>query len=340
VKWKGCTGIKGTALLRARLLDACTRLAGTLRTPRATPRKRPFTAVPSRCGDGLADAGRGEACDGTAAGACTEGCTADCTCAPPAGIVLLNAGNTLVRIRAAASQEIVDVALVTGLDAGARLVGIDVRPSTGELFAVGISGSGTTAVAHLYAVERATGVATKIGATDASLTAGGRWGLDFNPTVDRIRLVNDVSENARLNPNNGARADGVGDIDLNPPSGEVIAVAYDRNVTGGGPTGTTLYAIRRTTSELVTVGGVNQTPSPNTGALMAVGALGVVLSATADAGFDVHGTPGTAYAALTSGTEQTSLYTIDLGTAAATPLGPIGDGATPFLGLAVLPAGP
>jgi hypothetical protein len=36
--------------------------------------------------------------------------------------------------------------------------------------------------------------------------AGTSFGFDFNPTVDRIRLVSDSGQNLRLNPNSGAGA--------------------------------------------------------------------------------------------------------------------------------------
>ena len=94
--------------------------------------------------------------------------------------------------------------------------------------------------------------------------------MDFNHTVDRIRVVNDGDENARLNPNNGARADAT-DTDLSPGGFDVAGAAYDR-VDTDAATGTTLYGFAANTSELVTIGGINSTPSPNLGAVNVVGA--------------------------------------------------------------------
>jgi hypothetical protein len=47
------------------------------------------------------------------------------------------------------------------------------------------------------------------------LTGGDVYGVDFNHTVGRIRVVNDADENARPNPDAGARADApTNDTDL------------------------------------------------------------------------------------------------------------------------------
>lgn len=350
-RWKGCAGITGVAILKASIVDGCTRVRGTLRTPKTKPKRRAFEAEPSRCGDAVTDGGGGEACDGADVGSCLGACAADCTCAPttttsttlPAltGVHLLTASNVLVRVPANSPQTVVDTLLVTGIDLGTRLIGIDVRPATGELFGVGVGISGGTVAAQVYVIDPRTGVATRVGESTQTFTNATRWGIDFNPTVDRIRIVNEGEENGRLNPTSGARADApTADTNLNPIGGDVIAVAYDRNVAGGASTDTTLYAIRRATSTFVTVGGIDQTPSANSGTITLVGALGITLSATADAGLDVFGTPGTALAALTTSAGQTGLYIVSLATGAATLVGPIGDGATSFVSLAVAADGP
>ncbi|RZK30163.1 MAG: DUF4394 domain-containing protein [Hymenobacter sp.] len=78
---------------------------------------------------------------------------------------------------------------ITGFTAGQAIVGIDVRPNTGELFALGYNPTGTQA--QLYTINRTTGVVTAIGAA-LTLNLGtttARIGFDFNPTVDRIRVT-------------------------------------------------------------------------------------------------------------------------------------------------------
>jgi hypothetical protein len=176
-------------------------------------------------------------------------------------------------------------------------------------------------------------------------------GYDFNPTVDRIRFVNTNTENARLNPNNGALASN--DTDLTPATAAIIAEAYDRSfdrqrlpappaAPTNSPIPTTLFGINRADSTLVTQGGVNGTPSPDAGAINTVGALGFTLDPGADGGFDI--TPGAglgvAFASLTNDADDlTRLYTINLATGAATAVGLIGTGTTPLRSVAVRPDG-
>jgi hypothetical protein len=52
--------------------------------------------------------------------------------------------------------------VITGISSGQTLVGLDSRPATGELFALGYDGVGT---AQLYTVNEATGAATTVGGT-------------------------------------------------------------------------------------------------------------------------------------------------------------------------------
>ena len=85
--------------------------------------------------------------------------------------------------------------------------------------------------------------------------------MDFNPTTDRIRVVNSSDENFRINPNNGARADTpTNDTDINPAGNAIAAVAYDRSFETGLAVAnrTTLYALSIANNTLVTIGG---TPS-------------------------------------------------------------------------------
>src|SRR3954470_11243602 len=93
----------------------------------------------------------------------------------------------------------------------------------------------------------------------------GDGGVDFNHTVDRIRIVNDGDENARINPDTGGRADApTNDTDLAPAGQHLRAIAYDR-VDNDPATPTTLYGISRNQRGVVTIGGLNSTPSPNLG---------------------------------------------------------------------------
>lgn len=195
----------------------------------------------------------------------------------------------------------------------ARLTGIDFRPATDQLY--GYDGD------KLYVVDATTGNATL--AFDV-VNVPGNVGFDFNPTVDRIRLVGTSGVNFRLNPLTGATiTDGgylfaMGDVNV----GRVpafSAVAYT-NADRDPMTGTTLYAIDPALGQLIRV------TSPNGGSVSTVGSLGIgALSSIS--GFDIltSGGSNTAFfAGMTEGSMVSQLFTVSLETGAATLVGNIG----------------
>src|SRR5690606_3968869 len=87
---------------------------------------------------------------------------------------------------------------ITGLPANTELLGLDFRPNTGELF--GLSVNTSSGSSFIVKINLQNGLATTIG-TGFMLTFGeGSIGFDFNPTVDRIRVVTSNGNNYRLNP--------------------------------------------------------------------------------------------------------------------------------------------
>jgi hypothetical protein len=186
---------------------------------------------------------------------------------------------------------------VTGLQSGERLVGLDMRPLNGQLYGLGSTN-------RLYTLNLASGAATVVGTGTPLALTGTNFGFDFNPTVDRIRIISDTGVNLRVNP-----ADGVAVVDgvLNPGTPSVTAAAYTNNFAGA--TATVLYDIDSNTDMLY-----RQDP-PNAGTLVSVGALGV--NTTGVNGFDIGGSSGTGFAVLTVGTGA-SVYTLNLTTGAAT----------------------
>lgn len=189
---------------------------------------------------------------------------------------------------------------ISGLGNGENIVGIDFRPVNGQLYALS-SGS------RLYTINLASGAATAIGLPPLlGYLSGTSFGFDFNPTVDRIRVVSNTGQNLRLNPNDGALAatDGM----LNPGTPTVTAAAYTNNFAGA--TTTVLFDIDVNTDRLFT-----QIP-PNDGTLVGVG-TGLGVNIDAANGFDIGGTSGMAYAILTS-SNTTKIYQINLTTGLAT----------------------
>jgi hypothetical protein len=248
-----------------------------------------------------------------AAGAATLTAAPASAAAGGALVYGLTTDNKLVSFRAETPGSTISEVAITGLQAGEDVVGIDVRPATGELYAVG-------STSRVYVVNPTTGAATLSGAplTDATggaaLTlSGAAFGVDFNPVPDRLRVVSDAEQNLRINVAtgstivDGALAYAAGDAGAgsNPA---VTAAGYTNNVAG--TTTTTLYDVDTASDVLVT-----QNP-PNAGTLNTVGSLGIG-DVTAVAGFDVAAGSGTAYAALTTAA-GTGFYTVNLTTGAAT----------------------
>ncbi|HKY74797.1 MAG TPA: DUF4394 domain-containing protein, partial [Acidimicrobiia bacterium] len=255
---------------------------------------------------------------------------------PPAGaavadratLIGLTTDDKLVTFTTDGPSTIVSTVPVQGLGAGEHLVDIGVRP-----LGAGLYGIGTTS--RLYSINPKTGAATAVGSGPFSPgLSGTAFGIDFNPTVDRIRVVSDNGQNLRLNPDTGGSA--ATDSQLvyaaGDPAGSttphVTATAYINGYPGAALTA--LYGIDTGRDALVL-----QNP-PNAGVLNSVGALGV--DAGDVNGFDIDVTPtgNIGLAALTVG-GTTRLYSIDLATGKATEQGPIGDGAQPLAGLTVAP---
>ncbi|WP_020385210.1 DUF4394 domain-containing protein [Kribbella catacumbae] len=171
---------------------------------------------------------------------------------------------------------------VRGLKAHDRLVGIDVRPATGQLYAIAKSG-------QLYTLDIRSGRASAVG-TAAAGAVGSTVGFDFNPTVDRIRLVASSGRNLRLHPDTGAVAavDGTLAYAAGGSAPKVAAAAYTDSFAGATTTG--LYGLDARRDTLVTQGtlpGTTPAVSPNTGQLFTVGRLGKDISAVN--GFDIKG---------------------------------------------------
>lgn len=216
------------------------------------------------------------------------------------------------------------------------LIGIDYRPRGGGLYGAG--SGGTFYFLAPPAMPGGAFTATQINPTPAMnpFTSGGAYGFDFNPAPDAIRVVNDANQNLRFSPNNGALLGT--DTALNPGTPNIVAAAYSNNRDGVTATQTTLYDIDATADALFLQGGINGTPSPNLGALTAVGSLGV--NTNGNVGFDISGGSDIAYASLTPAVPGTGsgLYTVNLTSGAATSIGAIGAGATVLEGMTVTPS--
>lgn len=216
---------------------------------------------------------------------------------------------------------------ITGLAPGQSIAGIDFRPNTGELYALGYNAA--TGNAQLYTLNTTTAVATAVGASMTLALGTGSVGFDFNPTVDRIRVTAANRKNYRLHPVTGAIAATDGDLtfgasDVNSgalPS--VGASAYTNSYIGSEAT--TLFNYEEGLNVITT-----QVP-PNDGTQNTIGASGITVNASdKSVGMDIYYDNAThtniAYLSANTLTGNDQLYTVNLATGAATLAGVIGLG--------------
>lgn len=260
------------------------------------------------------------------------------------GIIAVDTANRLLRFNAAEPQKLLDSRALSGLQAGERVLGIDFQVAKGQLFALGSSG-------RLYRVDTTSGALTVVGEVFEVALQGTRFGFDFNPTVNRIRVVGDGGQNLRLHPEKGVvvdadpkagglQTDGALAYDASDANASktprVVAAGYTYNKTDDSIT--TNFALDAALGALVTQGsreGTQPQVSPNSGRLFTVGALNA--GAFEDASLDISDVDNAAYAALNAAGAKTSTWVrIDLATGAATRIGTVGGDAA-LVGIAIEP---
>ena len=198
-----------------------------------------------------------------------------------------------------------------GLNTNETMIGLDFGPRDGKLY--GISNQN-----RIYTIDPSSAQASAIGSSAFMPSMiGTAFGMDFNPTVNRIRIHGNTGFNTRFNQETGAMVDFDAatagtqpDLNLNYTDGgtapSIVGTAYTNSTATA--TSTVLYAIDSSRDVLVTVA------PPNEGKLTVVGKLGVDTNEAV--GFDISGADGTAYATLTVN-GSSKLYTIDLKTGKA-----------------------
>jgi hypothetical protein len=197
-------------------------------------------------------------------------------------VVGLTDGGKLVRFNSAAPQFTRSLGAVKGLVGDVALVGIDYRVQDGKLYGVGNAGG-------IYTIDtsRWKARATKVSQLTVALQ-GTRFGVDFNPAANRLRVISDTGQNLRHNIDDPAgtpaagttTADGTLTYPGPPPmtATGVTAAAYTNNDLDPA-TATTLFDIDTMLDQVVV-----QSPA-NAGQLAATGKLTV--DAGTWAGFDI-----------------------------------------------------
>lgn len=238
----------------------------------------------------------------------------------------LNTNNFLLAFDTSNPGIIREAVPVTGITLNQSIVGLDFRPATGELYALGYNTA--TSESQLYMINPATGVATAVNMTPTILSLGGtQVGVDFNPVVDKIRVISSNNMNYRLN------TDGTilfTDLNLQYAAGDMNE-GMDPVIGAGAYTNS--YAGAATTSLYVHDNMYNaialQSP-PNDGVLSTVGGTGLMQN-TADPSTDIDivydGVSNWAYFTGNTGTSTfDKLYQVDLATGMTMDMGWIGNG--------------
>ncbi|MEQ1786005.1 MAG: DUF4394 domain-containing protein [Acidimicrobiales bacterium] len=220
-------------------------------------------------------------------------------------VVALTADSTLLCVDARNAGRPSRIGTVSGLTVDTTLVGIDYRPATGVLYGLGEQGG-------IYTIDAKTAAATLVSRMNVALS-GTSFGIDFNPTVDRLRVVSDTQQNLRVDVTTGATL-----VDLTLSGAGVAGAGYTNNDADPN-TATTLFDIDAANDQ------VSIQAPPNNGNLNPTGKLGV--DTTGVVGFDIHSQidDGTtedvqAYASLTVG-GKSGLYKINLITGRASHRG-------------------
>lgn len=259
-------------------------------------------------------------------------------------ILAVTADHKLIRFNAGQPQRLLASLSLRGLKPGEQVLGIDFRVARNQLYLLASSG-------QLYRVKVDSAQLEPVGEPQPLPNGGaGEWGFDFNPAVDRIRLVNSHGANLRRHPDSGAQVDGdpnqagtQGDGTLQFDAAdrhagqraEVVAAGYTYNKNDEKLT--TNYAIDAARGLLLMQGsreGVQPPVSPNSGRLFTVGALGIKPFMRAQ--FDISDVRNIAYLAVDGQGAGDVLFQVDLGSGKASRIGPLVGGAV-LRGMAIEP---
>jgi phosphoglycolate phosphatase-like HAD superfamily hydrolase len=210
--------------------------------------------------------------------------------------------NNLISFDSSAPGATLSSVAISGVG-GSSILAMDLRRSNNVLYAL-------TDAFGLYTLNPVTGVATLV--NNLAIT-GSNFAMDFNPVVDRLRIVSNNNTNYVFNPATNALvtgtnvAYGAGDANVGKDP-DIVSAAYLNN-DNSGATGTTLFVLDSRNDVLAT-------QNAATGVLTTIGATGVDLGARTSFDIATVGSLNSAFA--TSGNR---LFSVNFGTGAFTSLG-------------------
>lgn len=164
---------------------------------------------------------------------------------------------------------------ITGLKSGEKILAIDTRPGTKQIY-------GVSNLNLLYTINPVTGAAVAVSPKQFSPSLiGTKVGMDF-ATANVIRLVTDTDQNYRISAVTGALV--AIDRPIYPSTASINAIAYSVGSTSSFTS--PLY-------DLNTTDGLLYQQSDTRGTLMVVGKTGLTI--TGEGGFDISGRTGLAF---------------------------------------------
>jgi Domain of unknown function (DUF4394) len=229
--------------------------------------------------------------------------------------------NVLVSFTEKRTRNILEADAILGLQSGERIVGVDFRPKTGDMYGVS-----DRSVVYRINPDTKIAIAENRDATGmpvpfTPVLRGTKFNFDFNPVPDAIRITSNQDQNLRLSPD-GGNVLGV-DMDLNPAGSSIVGSAYtNSSFSAAQPTATTLYAVSDQDQLFI------QNP-PNNGTL--TNPVQLDTNVGPDTAFDIVGTADNPKGyIITRGPRArgSSLYRVNLNTGRTKNLGQIGNGRT------------
>lgn len=217
---------------------------------------------------------------------------------------------------------------ITGISSSETLVGMDYRPSNGKLY-------GLSKLA-VYIIDPNSGIASSRIELKSALT-GTSFGVDFNPVVDRLRVVDDQNNSLVVDvETRGAFISGnvtpqanIGSPNAPDTNFKITAAAYTNSISK--PVSTRLYDLDTKSDRLFI-----QNAAATDSSLSSPVSLGI--DAEDANGFDIDGTNNQGYAILRVAS-KIGLYKVDLAASsnAASLVGDLGSGTLSIKGFSIKP---
>jgi hypothetical protein len=237
---------------------------------------------------------------------------------------IMPSGTEIVRFDTSTPLSVTQLGTVSGLQAGDVLIDLDVRPSNGLLYALGVNNGNSTARIYRIAPPITAGPIADAGPT-ATVLAGSQMAftglvgaMDFDPVNDRLRVVSASGQSYAVTPSEPA----IVTPNAAVAGTTIVGLASTNNFNR--PTAATLFGIDSGSGgRLVRIGAANTADGGATGTVTPIAAIS---GATVDTfgGFDISPNTAEAFVLVQGAVPGASaIYRIDLVTGAATPLGDI-----------------